>query len=369
MSISTSSALADLATLATGWWSWIAPLAVQAAICVALVLLLDRALARRGWPQLRHALWLLAALRFVLPPTLSSPISLGAWLAPALAPAPAAAAGQPAAADHRLLLATWLVGVLVALAVALRGWQSARAVVRGEPAPPWMQSLAARTAHRLRLRRVPRVVLAPHVSSACVRGLVHPVVALPGGTERADVEALLVHELAHVRRGDLWLDAALTLLRAVFWFHPGAWLVKARVAQVRELCCDATAAAALGPRAGEYRATLLRVAARILGEPSPAPQPAFAGASSQIVARLRALEAGPPRHPALRSACIALVALVLAACVLPLARPSAEDVADGARLQAARDLIASAMDGSSRPGCFRLHYAAMLIAADEHTLP
>src|SRR6187551_2133440 len=128
-----------------------APLAVQAAAFVALVLLLDRALARRGWPQLRHALWLLAALRFVLPPTLSSPISLGAWLAPALAPAPAAAAGQPEAADHRLLLATWLVGVLVALAVALRGWQAARAVVRGEPASPWMRSLAARTADRLRL--------------------------------------------------------------------------------------------------------------------------------------------------------------------------------------------------------------------------
>jgi beta-lactamase regulating signal transducer with metallopeptidase domain len=368
LSISTSSALADLATLATGWWSWIAPLAVQAAICVALVLLLDRALARRGWPQLRHALWLLAALRFVLPPTLSSPISLGAWLAPA--PAPAAAAGQPAAADHRLLLATWLVGVVVALAVALRGWQAARAVVRGEPAPPWMQSLAARTAHRLRLRRVPRVVLAPHVSSACVRGLVHPVVALPASTERADVEALLVHELAHVRRGDLWLDAALTLLRAVFWFHPGAWLVKARVARVRELCCDATAAAALGPRAGEYRATLLRAAARMLGEPNPAPQPAFAGASSQIVARLRALEAGPPRRPALRSASIALVALVLAACVLPLARPSAAaPAADDASLQAARALIASAMDGTSRPGCLRLHLAATRIAVDEHLIP
>ena len=368
MSISTSS---DLVALAAGWWSWIAPLAVQAAICVALVLLLDRALARRGWPQLRHALWLLAALRFVLPPTLSSPVSLGAWLAPAPAQSlAAAAAGEPApTADHRLLLATWLAGALVALAVALRGWRAARAVVRGQPAPPWMQSLAARTAQRLRLRRVPRLVLVPGLPSACVRGLLRPVVALPARTERADVEALLAHELAHVKRGDLWIDAALTLLRAAFWFHPGAWLVKARVAQVRELCCDATAAAALGPRAGEYRSTLLRAAARLLGETGPAPQPAFAGASSQIVARLRALEAGPPRRPALRSASIALITLVLAACVLPLARPSAAAAADAARLQAARALIASAMDGTSRPGCFRLHYAAMLVAADDQPIP
>jgi len=368
LSISTSSSLDGAAALAAAWWGWIAPLAVQSAICVALVLLLDRAVGRRGWPQLRHALWLLAALRFVLPPTLSSPVSVGAWLVPVPAPAAAAALGEPAVADHRLLLAAWLVGVLVALAVALRGWQAARAALCGEPAPPWMQSLAARTARRLRLRRVPRLVVAPHLPSACVRGLLRPVVALPAGTERGDVETLLAHELAHVRRGDLWVDAALTLLRAIFWFHPGAWLVKARVAQVRELCCDATAAAALGPRAGEYRATLLRAAARMLGEPGRAPQPAFAGASSQIVARLRALEAGPPRRPALRSASIALVTLVLAACVLPLAAPSVAP-ADDASLQAARALIASAMDGTSRPGCLRLHLAATRIAADEHLIP
>jgi bla regulator protein BlaR1 len=362
--------------MAAGWWSWMAPLAVQAAICVALVLLLDRALARRGWPQLRHALWLLAALRFVLPPTLSSPISVGAALTaaplPALLPAPppAASAGEPAlAVDPRLLLAVWLVGVCVAAAVALRGWRTARAVVRGGPAPERVHALAVRTARRLRLRRVPRLVLAPHLTSACVRGLLRPVVALPARTERADVEALLAHELAHVKRGDLWVDAALTLLRAVFWFHPGAWLVKARVGVVRELCCDATAATALGPRAGEYRATLLRAAARLIGESGPAPQPAFAGASSQIVARLRALEAGPPRRPALRSASVALVTLVLAACVLPLARPSAAADAESASLRAARALIASALDGTSRPGCFRLHYAAMLVAADTNSAP
>jgi beta-lactamase regulating signal transducer with metallopeptidase domain len=363
-----SSAVAEIAA---GWWSWMAPLAVQAAICVALVLFLDTLLARRGWPQLRHALWLLAALRFVLPPTLSSPLSLGAWLGTVarVAPPSAPAGPVPVAFDATLLFVLWLGGALVAAAVAWRGSRDARALVLGETAPAWMHELAARTAQRLRLRRVPRVLLAPHLPSACVRGLLRPVVSLPAAVERGDVETLLVHELAHVRRGDLWVDAALTLLRVAFWFHPGAWLIQARVARVRELCCDATAAAALGPRAGEYRATLLRTAARLLGEPASAPQPAFAGASSQIVARLRALEAGPSRRPALRSTSIALVTLVLAACVLPLARPSAAAAADAARLQAARALIASAMDGTSRPGCLRLHYAAMIIAADEHTLP
>jgi len=240
-------------------------------------------------------------------------------------------------------------------------------MVRGTPAPAWMQRVAARSARQLRLRRVPRLVLAQELPSACVRGLLRPVVALPARVERRDVEALLAHELAHVKRGDLWCDTALSLLRVAFWFHPAAWLVRRRVAEVRELCCDATAAAALGPRAGEYRATLLRAAARLVGE--PAPQPGFIGSSSQIVLRLRSLERQPPRHPALHSTGSVLAALLFGACALPMARPTAAERADSAGLQAARELIASAMDGSSHPGCLRLHFAAMRIAADTQPVP
>jgi beta-lactamase regulating signal transducer with metallopeptidase domain len=232
-----------------------------------------------------------------------------------------------------------------------------------------MQRLATRRARTLRLRRVPRLVLVPGLPSACVRGLLPAVVALPAGVERGDVEPLLAHELAHLKRGDLWVDAGLTWLRAAFWFHPGAWLVKARVAHLRELCCDATAAAALGPRAGVYRATLLRAAARLLGESESgrAPQPAFAGASSQIVARLRSLESGPPRRPALRSVTVALATIALATCALPMARhvaPSARP--SDAVVRSARELIASALDGSARPGCIRLHFAALTLAADSN---
>ena len=354
-----------------------APLAVQAAAFVALVLLLDTLLARRGWPQLRHALWLLAALRFVLPPSLSSPVGVGEWLghwaAGTGSPATSMSAvaevdGALAALDATPLFLIWLGGALGAAALALRGRRLARAALRGSSAPLWMQRVAVRCARSLRLRRAPRLVLVAGLPSACVRGLLRPVVALPAGVARGDVETLLVHELAHVKRGDLWVDAALTWLRVAFWFHPGAWLVKARVGQVRELCCDATAAAALGPRAGEYRATLLRAAARLLGEGDGgrAPQPAFAGASSQIVARLRWLERRPSRRPVLRSATVALATITLATCALPMARhvaPSSRP--SDAVVRSARELIASALDGSARPGCIRLHFAALTLAADD----
>jgi hypothetical protein len=145
--------------------------------------------------------------------------------------------------------------------------------------------------------------------------------------------------------------------------------VKRRVAHVREICCDETVAAALGPRAGEYRATLLRAAARLLGE--PAPGPAFLTLPSQIVARLHFLERGPARHPRLRSIATGAVALLVAACVLPMAPMApmalpAPPAAAGPDLDAARRLISSAMDGSARPGCLRLHMAALALEADAH---
>ncbi|HZL98806.1 MAG TPA: hypothetical protein VFD43_01015 [Planctomycetota bacterium] len=101
------------------------------------------------------------------------------------------------------------------------------------------------------------------------------------------------------------------------------------------------------------------------GSWTAAPEPAFAGASSQIVARLRSLESGPPRRPALRSVTVALATIALATCALPMARhvaPSARP--SDAVVQSARGLIASALDGSARPGCIRLHFAALTLAAD-----
>ena len=359
--------MTELGALVGGWWGWLAPLAVQAAAFAALVLLLDRLLVRRGWPGLLHALWLLVALRFVLPPTLAAPTGLGnvpavSVFALASPVTSIVATGQSAAPSAALLTlcALWLGGAVVAAALAVRGRLAARAAVRGAPAPAWMQRTAASCAQRLGLRRCPPLVIARALPGACVHGLLRPVIALPPRVARDELEPLLLHELAHVRRRDLWCDAALSALCVVFWFHPAAWLARARLAQLRELCCDEVAVSALGPRAGAYRATLLRAAARLVGE--AAPQPGFIAGPSQIVLRLRSLERGPGRHPALRAATTALVTLLLAACALPMARAASRADADAAG--AARSLIASALDGSSRPGCFRLHFAAMRIAAD-----
>jgi beta-lactamase regulating signal transducer with metallopeptidase domain len=335
--------------IAAAWWTWTAPLAVQAAAFALLVLVLDRLLERRGWPQLRLALWLLAGLRFALPPTLTSPVSLAALL-----PADEGLATGAAPGASRLF-AAWLAGVLVAAALAVRQAIRVQRMTAGAAASPAVFKRARRAARRLGLRRTPRVVVSETAATAFVGGLLRPVVVLPRDAEERDIEPMLAHELAHVKRGDLVVGALLDALCVVFWFHPAAWLVRSRVARVREICCDATAAASLGPRAGAYRDALLRAALRLPGAGVPAT--AYTGATSQIVARLRHLERGPARRPRVRLALTLLAVVLLGGTALPMARSVAPFASE-------KRLIASGLDGSARPGCLRMQLAAMRIVAE-----
>jgi beta-lactamase regulating signal transducer with metallopeptidase domain len=331
---------------ASAWWAWIAPLSVQAAAFAAVVLVLDRLLARVGAPRLRFALWMTAALRLVVPPTVASPI----WSA-----STTVADSEPRF-DAAPLFAVWLVGVAAAAVLAVRAGRRVDAALRPTNTPPATRRLAAEVARRLGLRRVPRVVTSLGAPTAFVRGLLRPVVVLPHGAAPGDVEPMLFHELAHVKRGDLFVDAALRALCVVFWFHPAAWLAQRRAALLREVFCDATVVAAMGPRADAYRATLLRSAARLVDAPSGAA--AFVGGGSQIVERLRALRRPPSRRPRLAGTASCLVAFALGCAALP------PRLVDDESLVAARRLIASAMSGEARPGCLRLQLAAMRIAAD-----
>ncbi len=163
-------------------------------------------------------------------------------------------------------------------------------------------------------------------------------------------EHALLHELAHVRRGDLPLAAFCGLLRAIYFFHPLVHLAERRLAGLRELCCDRFVARQLGEERVAYRQTLLAFAARRHGEALAALP--FAGRSS-LLERLRALEraeqrpppAAPPAHHPGDGRALA--------CAVPLAPPAA--------LGAAR--VAEMID--KPPGCLQLRFLVMGKMAQE----
>ena len=357
---------------AGAWWGWIAPVSVQAAILLLAVALIDRLLRRRAPAQVRAALWLAALARLVLPADLASPASLTAPIAAAL-PGAAGATGATGAAGTgagfaAILLLLWAAGAAAAL---LRGLRADRAERRrlldpaaAVEAPAAALRALARAARRAGLRRAPTLVVSSAADGACVVGLLRPVVVLPAG--EADLDAVLLHECAHLRRGDPWARAAVRLLAAAFWFHPLVLFAARRVEALREACCDATVARILGPGTPAYRDALVRAAERLVGRPRRAAAAlGVLGRGDGLADRLLALEGTPWRGARARAAGSLAAAAFVLGCLAPMAAPPA---ADDRGLAEARALLDSAAAGR-RESCWQVRFAAIRVAQEEGLLP
>jgi bla regulator protein BlaR1 len=344
---------------------WIAPASLQATLLLGAVWVVDRTLRKRAWPQAMVTLWLVALARLVLPPTLASPWSVTSSLGgTTLEPAAAIPDGSRVAP----VTAIWFLGVLLCLATRWRRRRTlAKRIVEIDPGehPSW-RSILELASTTMRLERLPRLGTLAGLTTPAVMGCLRPVLLLPPGSlERAptrrDRHALL-HELAHVRRRDLWLDEAVELVRALFWFHPLVWLAVARIRAWSEVACDATVARALGRSTGEYRDTLVLAARDALDFRRPAGIRAFAGARTGIVARIERLDRLPRAPIAAVRGASAVLALLLFACVLPMAPGSF-----GLRASAQR--VLDAQQRGVRQSCFTLHAAATVLAANRSPSP
>jgi beta-lactamase regulating signal transducer with metallopeptidase domain len=122
----------------------------------------------------------------------------------------------------------------------------------------------AELADRLALRRVPEVRLTELHGSPFVCGLMSPVLVLPEGLadalEPGELRQVLLHELAHVKRGDLFWDWFPAIARMLFFFHPVAHWAAGRILLERELACDQTAMNLSSRDAASYASMLVRVA-------------------------------------------------------------------------------------------------------------
>lgn len=140
-----------------------------------------------------------------------------------------------------LALLLWLTGALVmALRLALDAWRATR--LRREPAPvEWVNAV-----DRLGRDWVPGVALyAAAVAVPQVVGIRRPVLLAPRDLAArlpvAERDAVLLHELAHVRRRDFLWNLLQRCMLVLVWFQPAAWWLHAQLARERELCCDALA--------------------------------------------------------------------------------------------------------------------------------
>ncbi|MHC5540278.1 M56 family metallopeptidase, partial [Singulisphaera rosea] len=141
-------------------------------------------------------------------------------------------------------VAFWLLGVCaLALRLAL-GLVEIRGLTRLgiEPASGELLTVFDRMLQRLGCRRPVRCFLSRRVEVPSVVGWLRPTVLIPvSSLARLTVdqlEALLAHELAHIRRLDFLVNSFQVIVEALLFFHPAVWWVSGRIRVEREHCCD-----------------------------------------------------------------------------------------------------------------------------------
>ncbi|MBC7821447.1 MAG: M56 family metallopeptidase, partial [Planctomycetaceae bacterium] len=223
----------------------------------------------------------------------------------------------------------WLVGVgVLSLRLFASWWSVRRLRCRAtQPAGESWQALLRQLSDRLRVTRPVKLVESALVEVPAVIGWLRPVILLPAiamtGLTTEQLEALLAHELAHVRRHDYLVNLLQTIVETLLFYHPAVWWVSYRIRLEREHCCDDLAASVCGDRLSyakalvameELRApkvglamssnggSLLTRVARLLGRADQQRRPVgwIAGLVSVVLIAAGALGAGlltPPEKP------------------------------------------------------------------------
>lgn len=167
--------------------------------------------------------------------------------------APVVSGGELWIAEHAGLLlpcmdAVWLLGVVLLAVRAAGGWWQLRGLkLRASNAVPTEVHVAfERLKRRYALTRGVLLRMSDEVISPMVFGVWRTVVLVPlsavAQLTPEQMEAVLAHELAHVRRWDYLVNLMQTVTECLFFFHPAVWWISHRVRDFREVCCDEAAA-------------------------------------------------------------------------------------------------------------------------------
>jgi beta-lactamase regulating signal transducer with metallopeptidase domain len=170
---------------------------------------------------------------------LSNSSAVGAW------------AGERLSAFVPWLVFAWLAGVLALASRACVGWLAVKRLrASAEPVAARFEELAARVSERLRVSRAVRLCRSALVEVPAVVGHLRPVILFPAsafaGLTPAQLEAVIAHELAHVRRYDYLVNLLQTAAETLLFYHPAVWWVSRRARAEREHACDDAAARCVG---------------------------------------------------------------------------------------------------------------------------
>jgi beta-lactamase regulating signal transducer with metallopeptidase domain len=195
------------------------------------------------------------------------------------------------------IVVLWLAGVVLLQLRLFGGWWRVRGLHRASLAasPSLWQTRAEQLAALVRVRQCVRVVEAHAVDIPSVIGWWRPVILLPigalAGLTPAQADAILVHELAHIRRHDYLVNGLQHAAETLLFYHPAVWWLSRRMRIEREHCCDGVVVQVCGDPI-EYAVAL----AELETGRSSRTALAVAATDGSLVRRIRVLLAAKPSH-------------------------------------------------------------------------
>ncbi len=215
-----------------------------------------------------------------------------------------------------LLLLIWGTGTMVCFFVgAVRIICFQRLLKQAQPAPAELQQRARTLGTQIGLKSVPQVdLISGAISPLLWAGFSRARIILPAQLLQelndAEVETLLLHELAHYRRGDHWVRLLELLTTGLYWWYPVVWWVRREIRVIEETCCDAWVIQAVPDKRRAYAEVLVK-ATGFVSEAQRIPAATGMGTQRMLEQRLTSIMCDSLKHRISRRGKFLLVTVAL----------------------------------------------------------
>jgi len=298
---------------------------VQSSVLIILLLVLDAFLRKRVRVVFLYCIWMLVLVKLVLPTTLSSPTGLCNWFGDKLPdfitktasipekitsiiqrikpvsetvtsgveifirPLTGIPTGtiaetsteftvevSPATASlswQGFAFLGWLTAVTAMLLLLIRRMFFLRGLLTKSRKPSEsMIDTLKRCRKQMGVHRPISLRLSRFAAAPSVCGLFRPTIIIPQNLlhrlKREDLRTILLHELAHIKRGDLWISLIQTILQIVYFYNPLLWVANVTIRKVREQAVDEMVLVAMGEKAEDYPQSLLNISRMTFSRPA-----------------------------------------------------------------------------------------------------
>ncbi len=241
--------------------------------------------------------------------------------------APASITRFPRIGTWGILSGIWLFGLFaVPSVIVFNHVRFTRRLVRSSAAPPsWVQETFDDVRSKYDFAARPEIVVTPDVHSPTLLGAIRPKILLPAelvnDSSPKEMRLFLLHELIHLRAGDIWFGWLWCFALSVHWFNPLMWWSGTRIRKDRELACDELVVQRIGADGtSDYAQALLRAVSQFSGDGQRRCRfglAAVAESRSEIARRIESVLAPVVRSGRVRYASgVALIVVLCASFVL-----------------------------------------------------